>query len=58
VFAIALLVAPWFVMQPALGLGFFATKTPHPNVTRIINVSVHAAFGFGLYLGAILIRVL
>ena len=48
VFAIALLVAPWFVMRPALGLGFFAAKTPHPNVTRIINISVHAAFGFGL----------
>src|SRR5437667_6821454 len=26
VFAIALLIAPWFVMQPALGLGFMATR--------------------------------
>jgi len=55
VFAIALLVVPWFVMQPALGLGFFAARTPHPSVTRIINVSGHAAFGVGLYLGAVLI---
>jgi hypothetical protein len=54
-FALALLVVPWFVMQPALGLGFFAAKTPHPNVARIISVSGHAAFGVGLYLGAILI---
>jgi len=53
VFAIALLVVPWFVMQPALGLGFFAAKTPHPNVTRIISISGHAAFGVGLYLGSI-----
>jgi hypothetical protein len=53
VFAIALLVVPWFVMQPALGLGFFAARTPRPRVTRIINVSGHAAFGAGLYLGAI-----
>jgi hypothetical protein len=53
VFAIALLVVPWFVMQPALGLGFFAARTPHPTLTRIINVSGHAAFGVGLYLGAI-----
>src|SRR5499427_458613 len=52
VFAIALLVAPWFVMQPALGLGFFAARTPHPSVTRIVNISGHAAFGVGLYLGA------
>ena len=58
VFAIALLVAPWLVMQPALGLGFMAAKAPHPSATRIINISGHAAFGFGLYLGAILIRVL
>lgn len=58
VFAFALLVAPWCVMQPALGLGFFAAKTPHPRVIRIINISVHAVFGFGLYLGALLIRAL
>jgi len=52
-FAIALLVLPWFLMQPALGLGFFAAKTPQPNVTRIISISGHAAFGVGLYLGSI-----
>jgi hypothetical protein len=54
-FAIALLIVPWFVMQPALGFGFFAMRTPQPNITRIINVSGHAAFGVGLYLGAIAI---
>jgi hypothetical protein len=43
VFAIALLVVPWFVMQPALGLGFFAARTPRPSVTRIISISGHAA---------------
>ena len=53
VFAIALLVVPWFVMQPALGHGFFAAKTPRPSVTRIISISGHAAFGVGLYLGSI-----
>jgi Protein of unknown function (DUF2938) len=58
VFAIALLVVPWLVMQPALGLGFFAARAPHPNVTRIINISGHAAFGVGLYLGIISISVL
>ncbi len=54
VFAIALLIAPWFVMQPALGLGFMATRTPRPALVRAINVSVHAVFGLGLYLGAVL----
>ena len=52
-FALALLVAPWFVMQPALGLGFVAARTPRPAVIRAVNVSVHAAFGVGLYLGAV-----
>jgi len=52
-FAIALLVAPWFVMQPALGLGFMAARTPNPAAVRAINVSVHAVFGLGLYLGAV-----
>ncbi|HEV2549453.1 MAG TPA: DUF2938 family protein [Stellaceae bacterium] len=55
VFAIALLIAPWFVMQPALGLGFMAARTPKPVAVRIINVSVHAVFGLGLYLGAVAI---
>jgi hypothetical protein len=56
-FAIILLVAPWFVMQPALGLGFMAARAPHPSVVRIVNISVHAVFGIGLYLGAIASRV-
>ena len=58
VFALALIVVPWLVMQPALGLGFFAAKTPHPSVTRIISISGHAAFGVGLYFGAISISFL
>lgn len=52
VFAIALLVAPWFIMQPALGLGFMAAHTTKPAAVRAINLSMQAVFGFGLYLGA------
>jgi len=58
VFAIALLVAPWLVMQPALGLGVMARGTLHPAAVRAINASVHTVFGFGLYLGAIIWRVI
>ena len=57
VFAIVLLIAPWFVMQPALGLGFMATNTPHPAAFRAVSVSVHAVFGLGLYFGAAAWRV-
>jgi hypothetical protein len=52
VFALILLVAPWFVMQPALGLGFIAARTPKPAVARVVSISMHTWFGVGLYIGA------
>jgi hypothetical protein len=51
--SLALLVAPWFVMQPALGMGFMASRTPKPAAARAMSVLAHAVFGIGLYLGAI-----
>jgi len=54
-FALILLAAPWFVMQPALGQGFMAARTPKPAVARAISISVHACFGVGLYLGALIV---
>ncbi len=53
VFALVLLVAPWFIMQPALGLGVMACRVPQRAAIRAVNVSAHASFGAGLYLGAI-----
>ena len=44
--------APWFVMQPAMGAGFLATKTPTPLTNCLRNLANHAAFGTGLYLAA------
>ena len=52
-FAIALLVAPWLVMQPALGMGVMASRTPKPAAVRAVNFSVHTVFGLGLYLGVL-----
>ena len=51
----ALLVAPWFVLQPGLGAGVFARKAPNPNLLRLGSIAGHTMFGFGLYLGALLI---
>jgi len=51
--SLALLVAPWFVMQPALGLGFMAARTPKPAAVLAMSVLAHTVFGIGLYLGAI-----
>lgn len=53
VFAIVLLAAPWFIMQPALGLGFMASRAAKPAAVRVINISVHVVFGLGLYLAAL-----
>lgn len=44
--------APWFVMQPAMGAGFLASKTPAPLKNCLRNLANHAVFGAGLYLAA------
>lgn len=44
--------APFFVMQPAMGAGIAASRTPHPNVARFHSLVMHAVFGLGLYLAA------
>jgi hypothetical protein len=43
---------PFFVMQPALGAGIAASKTPSPAQARLRSVATHAVFGIGLYLAA------
>ncbi len=50
-FSLALLVFPWLVMQPALGAGWFASRTPRPAVARLVSISMHTAFGIGIYVG-------
>jgi Protein of unknown function (DUF2938) len=44
--------APWFVMQPAMGAGFAASKTPSPLKNCLRSLANHAVFGTGLYLAA------
>lgn len=53
---VATVALPLFVMQPAMGSGFAASKTPTPlkNCTR--SVANHAVFGIGMYLAAIAVR--
>jgi len=45
----ALLVAPYFVMMPGLGLGIAGSRTPKPNLTRLKSVLGHTAFGLGMF---------
>lgn len=55
-FGIVTVAAPFFIMQPAFGFGFAASKTPHPWQARLRSLLNHAAFGVGLYLSAILVN--
>jgi hypothetical protein len=49
IFGIATVAAPFLVMQPGMGAGFFASRTPRPSVARFQSLALHAAFGAGLY---------
>ena len=46
------LVAPFFVMQPAMGAGVAASRTPRPNHARLRSVATHTVYGLGLYASA------
>ena len=48
-FGVATVVFPYAVLQPGMGAGFAATKTPRPNRVRLRSLLAHAVFGLGLY---------
>lgn len=41
--------APFLLMQPGMGAGLFASRTPNPNAARLRSFMTHAVFAFGLY---------
>lgn len=49
VFGAVSVAAPWFVMQPAMGAGVLALKTPAPLKNSLRNLANHTVFGAGLY---------
>ena len=49
---LASVAAPFLVLQPALGAGVAASRTPRPNAARRRSVATHLVFGVGLYLAA------
>ena len=49
---------PFFIMQPALGFGFAAAKSPKPFNARFKSLMTHFVFGLGLYLFSLLLKVL
>jgi hypothetical protein len=49
------IVAPWFVMQPAMGAGFAGSRSPNPTATRLRNLGTHTVYGIGLSVAAVAI---
>lgn len=56
VLGIATVIAPFFILLPGMGAGVAASKTPNPNAVRLHSVLNHAVFGLGLYLSALVLR--
>ena len=56
VVGIVTVVFPFFVLQPAIGLGVAASKTNSPMKARLKSLATHAVFGLGLYLCALAVR--
>lgn len=41
--------APFLLMQPGMGAGIAASKTPNPTQARLHSIITHTLFGVGLY---------
>ena len=52
-FGLGTVVFPFFIMQPAFGLGMAASKTPRPAQARLKSLGTHTVFGVGLYVCAL-----
>jgi hypothetical protein len=52
-YGIGTIVFPFFIMQPSLGLGVAASRTPNPTQARLKSLITHSVFGAGLYVCAL-----
>lgn len=56
-FGISTVVFPFFIMQPGLGLGIAASKTPDPVKGRFLSCLAHSVFGLGMFASAWLLAI-
>ncbi len=49
---------PFLVMQPGMGAGIAARRTPRPQAARLQSLVTHLVFGLGLYAGGWIAHVL
>jgi len=55
---LATVAAPFLLMQPGMGAGFAASRTPRPAAARLQSLVTHTVFGLGLYAGALITNLL
>ena len=48
-FSLATIAAGWFLMQPGMGLGWAASRTPSPWTVRAMGLVAHTVFGLGMW---------
>ncbi len=49
---LATVAAPFFLMQPGMGAGIAASRTPNPALARLHSLLSHAIFGLGMFCSA------
>ena len=49
VIGIGTVAAPFLLMQPGMGAGIAASRTPRPAAARLQSIVTHGIFGLGLY---------
>lgn len=55
---LATVAAPFLLMQPGMGAGLAARRTPRPHAARLHSLVTHAVFGLGLFMAGVMLRVL
>jgi hypothetical protein len=55
-FVVVTVLAPFCIMEPLMGHGFAASKTPNPTLARLRSLMDHFAVSAGLYLFAWLVN--
>ena len=55
IFSLVTIAAGWFLLQPGMGLGWAASKTPNPMKVRALGLVAHTVFGIGMWIGALIV---
>ena len=53
-FSLVTIAAGWFLLQPGMGLGWGASKTPNPWKVRVMGLVAHSVFAVGMWVPAVM----